>query len=566
MGIIPTGLSWRPKYSSRRGTVVEFFRTESHSAILMAEAKSALKVRWTTKEVAMLVEVWADICCAPGAKRLKGEQLNKAIFDQYNARCARTRQLRRSPTAVNTQRTRMTHFARFVSDFDRAQLSQGRRTWFQLSSEEQLDMDIPNEWRRQITIFSPELLNTFKRCILPVEDAQPGGNKRDKKRKSVCTLQQSASQPSRKQQKETTYQPVWTLQDSVCLARRWGDFMKTEGLTLEEFQQMTYGSSCEHFAVSARSAFSAWRKVRSLVSSWRFICAFDAQHQPGWFELMEAERDLLIKWGELPDNFEDIEREVFAAMQEAAPMIAVQVKEEEPYVPKEAVAPPSPKALSPISPAPLEPTPLLPPLCTKEARSESTETDATLDSLLLEEDDAEVAATQSELQPGTLVPDACISDAKLPCSATATATSRQDMVSYQPLEPKSVSATERAGQTLETILQIHESEVQSSLRQCQAALERENLRTQECIRATRLDQLTNGSFGFSKHMELVLTQQKRRVVSALRFVEETCTQNGAEMRSLVEELFGHEGDPIRNGSAGVDMVVQVSAPSRMTQF
>ncbi|KAL4128444.1 hypothetical protein PRIC2_007431 [Phytophthora ramorum] len=156
----------------------------------MAEAKSALKVRWTTKEVAMLVEVWADICYAPGAKRLKGEQLNKAIFDQYNARCARTRQLRRSPTAVNTQRTRMTHFARFVSDFDRAQLSQGRRTWFQLSSEEQLDMDIPNEWRRQITIFSPELLNTFKRCILPVEDAQPGGNKRDKKRKSVCTFPQ----------------------------------------------------------------------------------------------------------------------------------------------------------------------------------------------------------------------------------------------------------------------------------------------------------------------------------------------------------------------------------------
>ncbi|KAL3661549.1 hypothetical protein V7S43_013309 [Phytophthora oleae] len=82
---------------------------------------------------------------------------------------------------------------------------------------------------------------------------------------------------------------------------------------------MTYNESCKSLASSTppRSPFTAWRKARTLLVSWRFITAFNKKQQQGWFELTEAERDSKIMWEELPDKFEEIEPEVFLAMNKA---------------------------------------------------------------------------------------------------------------------------------------------------------------------------------------------------------------------------------------------------------
>ncbi|POM68815.1 Hypothetical protein PHPALM_14970 [Phytophthora palmivora] len=277
----------------------------------MTECKGVLKVRWTATEVAMLTEEWSNVCACPNAKSLKGDDLNQTIFERYNARCARTKQLRRSPLAVATQRVRMVNFARFVVNFNHAALTQGRTTWFDLSNEEQLRVEIPNEWRRQMTTFTQEMFNTFKRFILPMENAHGAKRKQIKK---LRTKHKKASSQSSNSQKQRAFrlerQPCWTTREKVLLAQRWGDFMKHEQLTLKEFEGMTFDKSCTYLASSTRSAFSAWRKSRTLLSSWRFISAFNMQHQPGWFKLKETERELLITWTELPDDFDDIDLEV----------------------------------------------------------------------------------------------------------------------------------------------------------------------------------------------------------------------------------------------------------------
>ncbi|KAF1792990.1 hypothetical protein GQ600_9829 [Phytophthora cactorum] len=499
-----------------------------HSITLTMECKGALKIRWTTVEVAMLTEEWANVCASPGYKVLKGDDLNQAIFNRYNARCARTRQLRRSPHAVATQRDRMVRFARFVADFDRAELAKGRRVWLDLSNEEQLQFNIPNKWRRQVATFTLDILNTFKRSILPAENAHNIAKHKKAKKLAVehkrviskCSAKHKkvSSQSIAKHKKVTTSvepQPCWTTEE------------KHKGFTLEDVEKMTFDKSYKCLASSKRSSFSTWRKLRTLLSSWRFIHSFNVKHQPGWFELSETERDLLIAWGDLPDNFEDIEVAVFAAMEGLAP-----------------------KDIQ--DPAPLGPIPLLTELCPKDVNSESTETDETIERLLLEDEGVDTLGTNDELRE----PEACVIE---PLEAPVV---KHEVVRDQPLEPAPINSSEGRAKPLQLMLQTRKGKILADLRQLQATLEQENKCILESIPA---EQFTDtNAFGLLKYVNLVLEQQNNRVLSVLRLAEETCSQNDAELESLVQNWLGSGLNPSCNAQSGLELrfTVQLQMDSR----
>ncbi|OWZ07050.1 hypothetical protein PHMEG_00020611 [Phytophthora megakarya] len=475
-----------------------------------------LKVRWSPLEVVMLTEEWTDVCIRPDAKSLKIEDMNKAIFEKFNARCARTKQIRRSPEAVVTQRGRMVQFAKFVVEFDRNAIGHGRRPWFDLSVDEQLKIDIPNEWKRQVTTFTQELLNTFKQIILPLEHTHAFG-KRKKMKKLVTKRKKISIRSSKSQQKMARVEhPYWTTQEKVLLAQRWGYFMKHEQLTLTEFETMPYDKSCTFLAFSARSSFSAWRKSRTLLSSWKFINTFNKQHDPGWFELTESERDVLIAWSELPDNFEDLDRDVFASMDEVVHEDTKPVTE----TPVQPLVPFSSKLYSTL----LGPTPLLTDLCPKK---EPIQTDDTLDRLLFEDDgDMEEQQTMENLA-GNFVSDACF---LLTNDEGPIKKEKSSEISLEPL-PIRENAVQRV---LESKLKSHKNQVYQVLRHLQDAVDSGYGRTLETIRAGKFDTTA----GHTKHLNLVLEQQHKRMMSALRQAQETCTDNDAEMHSLKQDLFG----------------------------
>ncbi|KUF64799.1 hypothetical protein AM587_10015135 [Phytophthora nicotianae] len=526
------------------------------------ECKSALKMRWTTVEVSMLTEEWANVCDSPDCKRLKGDNLSQVIFDRYNARCARTRQLRRSPQAVATQRDRMFRFAQFVANFDRAAPAKGSRVWFDLSSEEQLRVDIPMVWRRQLTTFTPDIFDTFKRSILPAEN----GENRKRAKKSVINNKKVKSQSSTKRQKVSAYvepQPCWSTDEKVKLVKRCVRVMKLKGITLEDVEEMTYDKSFKCLASSKRSSFSAWRKLRTLLSSWRFICSFNVKHQPGWFELMETERDLLIAWGDLPDNFEDIEGQVFAAMEDLAPKDIKDVKEERnPLV--QSPGPPSPKAISPLKPAPLGPIPLLTDLCPKAVNSEATETDDTIQRLLLEDEanDEFQEAEDCVIEPldgRSFVPESCIFVTERTNELTGTPPGKQEVVPDPPLEPAPIYPTERNVKPLELALQARKDKLSAAFHQLRATVDQANKNTLESIGAMNADQFTNNTVGSLKHLRMVLEQQNKRLLSVLHLAEETRRQNDAETAYLMQNLFGNILNSSCNGPVGLDVVVHVPA-------
>ncbi|KAG3062472.1 hypothetical protein PI124_g5493 [Phytophthora idaei] len=535
------------------------------------ECKGALKIRWTTVEVAMLTEEWANVCASPGYKVLKGDDLNQAIFNRYNARCARTRQLRRSPHAVATQRDRMVRFARFVADFDRAELAKGRRVWLDLSNEEQLQFNIPNEWRRQVATFTLDILNTFKRSILPAENAHNIA-KHKKAKKLAVEHKKVISKCSAKHKKVTTSvepQPCWTTEEKVHVVKRCAKFMKHTGFTLEDVEKMTFDKSYKCLASSKRSSFSTWRKLRTLLSSWRFIRSFNVKHQPGWFELSETERDLLIAWGDLPDNFEDIEVAVFAAMEGLAPKDIQDVKDER-DPPVQSPRPPSPMAISLLQPAPLGPIPLLTELCPKDVNSESTETDETIERLLLEDEGVDTLGTNDELrEPETcvieplggkvFVPDDCIFVAERTRGMPEAPVVKHEVVPDQPLEPAPINSSEGRAKPLQLMLQTRKGKILADLGQLRATLEQENKCILESIPA---EQFTDtNAVGLLKYVNLVLEQQNNRVLSVLRLAEETCSQNDAELESLVQNWLGSGLNPSCNGIIRLGVEVHGTAPN-----
>ncbi|KAG1696406.1 hypothetical protein DVH05_018538 [Phytophthora capsici] len=452
------------------------------------ECKSALKMRWSAPEAAMLAEEWAKVCVDPLTSQLRGEDLNKVLFDRFNIRCVQSRQPRRSPQAVLTQRDRMFYFARFVVNFDSKQLVQGRSSWFQLSSNQRREIEMPSEWRRQAAIFSPETLNTFQRVIIP--------HLRGKKSKNG---KKWSSKGKKTPQKVVKSQPAWSMEEKVRLVQRWGDFIKKKELPLEEFEAMTYNDSCKSLASlkPRRSPFAAWRKARTLVVAWRFITAFNKKHQPGWFELMEEERDSKIKWEDLPDKFEDIEPQVFLAMNKAVPN---------------------------------DPTPSVAPFGPSLLLTDSSTSSEQLDRFLLEDN---VASS------GSLKPNGCAVETPSGQRPIGPATA-----SSQPLEPFSMFPSETIADGLQVAQETH-SQVLQAAGQLQEALDDGNKHTIESIRALKPNLLSPGQLS---HLELVLDQHKNRMISVLRLAEETSRQHDAEIRSLTQNVLGN--DP-RNDSAVV---------------
>ncbi|KAG6610920.1 uncharacterized protein IUM83_08119 [Phytophthora cinnamomi] len=541
------------------------------------ECRAALKVRWSEEEVTMLVEEWAGVCSTPGSNTLNGERLSKAIFDRYNGRCIRTGQLRRSPAAVDTQRNRMTRFARFVSDFDCTEHAHGRRPWFELTNDEQQGIEIPLECRRQLTTFTPAAFNIFKDSILPTESTHSGGLKR----KRIFTMNDGhrvGDKPRGKVHVER--RPCWTSQEEVLLAKRWGHFMEREKMTLAEFMETNYSSRpCRRLESPGRSSFMAWKKLRALIRSWEFITAFNAQHRPGWFELDDNEQDLRLMWGELPDNFEAMEQEVFDAMEKVSLKYGGLVMKEEPKPVAGSVVPLSPLATPapvPIALEQLMPLALLCPANVGIGTNAPATSDTSLDRLLLEDDDdpeseAEVQQPVLAVVPAvndvTLLPNACLLlNGKVHGPTETEGDNCEDASKQQPvgLEPVELSTSTSANQTLMSALAAHKKEVEQGIRQFQALQEEEAKRTQDCIRAIQLDgRASANSGGLVKHMELVVGQQNSRLMSALHNAEEICSQNGAEARSLIQELLGSGLDSRRSESSGLDVVVRVATPSRV---
>ncbi|KAK1932341.1 hypothetical protein P3T76_012335 [Phytophthora citrophthora] len=503
------------------------------------ECKSALKMRWTAPEVMMLTDEWAKVCVDPNTSKLRGDDLNKVIFERYTSRCVQMRQARRSPPAVLTQCDRMFHFARFVFDYDSEEVTQGRSSWFQLSDKQRREIEIPKEWRRQVAVFSPNTFSSFKHIIIP----HSGGVMSKKSKKWSSKNKKVTSQTTGKQQRVVKIQPGWSTKEKVRLVQRWTNFMKEKDLSLENFETMTYKESCKSLASSTppRSPFAAWRKARTLLTAWRFITAFNKEHQPGWFELTEVERDSKIKWEELPNKFEDIEDEVFRAMNKAVLTDLDKSKTQSPSVEQAALSPPE-IAL----PLPFEHNLLL---------TNSSTSSEQLDRLLLEDN----VASSSEL----LKPNGCVLETSSDCKSTpdGRSLSAQRLIedvaiepavdSSQPLEPLPIFPSETIVDELQVVQETNRSQVLQAVGQLQEALDQGTKHTMESIRALKLNLLSRGNSGQLKHLELVLEQQKNRMLSVLRLAEVTSRQHNDEIQSLTENVLGNEVKAPQNGSAVV---------------
>ncbi|KAI9993203.1 hypothetical protein PInf_015274 [Phytophthora infestans] len=295
-------------------------------------------------------------------------------------------------------------------------------------------------------------------------------------------------------------------------------------------RSMKHKKSHKCLAMSSHSSFSAWRKLRTLLSSWRFIHDFNAKHQPGWFELTEAERDLLIAWGELPDNFEDIERDVFIAMEGVSLKVAYHIKEER-ATPVQPPGPPSPKAISPLQSAAPGPIPLLTDLCPKGFK-----TDDNIEQFLLDEDVADGLATRNELRP-----DDCVIE---PLEVPAV---KQEVTDAQPLEPAPINSVAGAVKLLETRGKVH-----ADIHQLRVALEEKNKRTLAYFGALSAEQFANANgAGLLNYVKLMLEQQNKRLLSVLHLADEIGCQNEAEIASFMQNWLGNSH---YNGDAGRGVV------------
>ncbi|GMF15336.1 unnamed protein product [Phytophthora lilii] len=460
----------------------------------------------------------------------------------------------------------MIRYARFVVDFDRAELATGRRSWHQLSSEEQLEIPIPVEWRRKITTFTPQVFNTFKRAILPTEGAQMAGLKGSKirgKARKVCTPADAEQQLPAVSQSGR-----WTLQEEILLVKRWGRFMKQENLTLDEFVEMTYSKACKRLTPRGRSSSAAWRKIQSIVSFWSFISAFNANHQPGWFELSDEGQDSKMKWGELPNNFEAMDQEVFCAMEKAVLKQSQYVEDAQP------VAALSPDAATRLN---FSPMPLTTPSNLTELHSPEQDvpvgSNAELDRLLLEDDDAspEIIVTTPVTQEQVTAVEPCSNSALMPatCSLIEDRSIKEECVpGQQPieLEPVAMVSMEGVAQTLLSTMDAYKLQVHQAISHLQAALDEEFKRTSGCIRAMELGGLLVSTAGLPKLMLLLMKHQNDRVVSALHHAEEMCRQHGTEMRPLVQELAGSGPALRRNGISDLRGVIDVPAPGGAVPF
>ncbi|RLN54065.1 hypothetical protein BBJ28_00023569 [Nothophytophthora sp. Chile5] len=532
------------------------------------ESGGPAKSRWTANEVSALVEAWAEVYDAPGVSRIqRGRGLDRAIFAQYNARCVQSGLRRRSPSALSSQRDRIRRFARFIRDFDRQEMELGHRSWFQLSREEQQRVQIPAELRRQLSTFSSELFQALIRLVPNDEGVRSNGLKLEGESPAIKRRSCAGARP----------RPCWTAKEEVRLVRRWGRYAKGEGLTLRAFVAKPCGRSLERVAPASRSAVASWRKIRSLVTSHGFISAFNRQHQPGWFDLSDAERDVRTDWIALPPNFEAIERDVFNALEEidlecrghaAATPSARRVKEEQ--TPLSAVTEPSPppRIPTPLPSAELQATHLtaiLNPFDTKNVKLETLLSAGSpanaLDQIMLEDDavaeddDAwrpSGVPVPASLNDGDFLSDACaLLDGKVLDGFDALNVDEKSATCpQQPIDVNPSDLSDDVVHTLELALGQQKSELQRGLHQLQATFDHEAMRDQESLRAmTRSGQgIGKPDEDFSRRVSLLMTKQNQQLMGMLRLARDARGESGAEVRALMLQLRdGGDAELLRDG-------------------
>lgn len=262
---------------------------------------------------------------------------------------------------------------------------------------------------------------------------------------------------------------------------------------------------------------------------------------------------------------------MFDAMEQAAPKYWGEVKVE-PKLKNESelVAPLSPKAISTplqdgLIPPNLVQLALLCPANVGIGADASATSDTALDQLLLEDDDLDgefevlqpaAVAVLPSMNYAALTPDTRL----IPSIQASDSIEDEGAPKMQPvdLEPAEVTPCTNVSGSLLSAVEKHRKDVQEGFHRLLNVLEQEDERTLECIRTMQLDHRawTNRA-GLLKHMELVMSQQSNRLMSALRNADEVCSQNGAEVRSLMQGLLGAGLDPPRNGSTGPDVVARV---------
>ncbi|RLN68219.1 hypothetical protein BBJ28_00006042 [Nothophytophthora sp. Chile5] len=535
----------------------------------VTESGGPAKSRWTAIEVSTLVEAWAEVHNAPGVSRIqRGRGLDRAIFAQYSARCVQSGLRRRSPSALSSQRDRIRRFARFIRDFDRQEAALGRRSWFQLSREEQQRAQVPAELRRQLSTFSSELFQALIRLVPNDEGVRSNG------------LKSKGESPTIKQRRPCAgarQRPCWTAKEEVRLVHRWGRYAKGEGLTLQAFVANPCGRSFEHFAPANRSSVASWRKIRSLVASHGFISAFNRQHQSGWFDLSDAERDVRTDWTALPPNFAAIQHDVFNALEEidlefrghaAAAPSAGRVKEERTPLATVTEPPPPPRIPTPPPSTELQATQLraiVNPFDTESVKLEtllSADSPANaLDQIMLEDDTVAEGddmwhpsgvPAPASLNDGDFLSDACaLLDGKVLDGFDALNVDEKSVTCpQQPIDVKPSNLSDDVVHTLELALGQQKSELQRGLHQLQATFDHEAMRDQESLRAmTKSGQgIGKPDEDFSRRVSLLVTKRNQQLMDMLRLAEDVRGESGAEVRALMLQLMGvGDAELLRDG-------------------
>lgn len=267
--------------------------------------------RWTKDEIWDLIrshqEVEDRLLLTRYDKKGRPNALREELLASSFANRGQKTQRRRSSRALCRQTENLRAFKRFVDGFNRSSVSAGRRTWFELTLDEQ----------RAEECIPPRL-----RCVQPFFDqAMCDALGQLAKTRAIASVSpvhgpRSSLASHHAHRCHPTKGPCWKEAEVLELVRAWGTVVDNADIAVASFTDSHLRQWVDWYAPLTHSQVVSWRKMSSLIASYRFISAFNHRCAPRqWFKLPESERDRWTDWDTLPPNFENIDGKIFDEME-----------------------------------------------------------------------------------------------------------------------------------------------------------------------------------------------------------------------------------------------------------
>ncbi|EGZ21789.1 hypothetical protein PHYSODRAFT_247300 [Phytophthora sojae] len=273
---------------------------------------SFLHPDWTKSDISLLIEIWSDLETGVAACRIDPQDLAGGMDKRIAALLPKQSKTPRSATSISCQRQHLYKAVRFISRFDELQQESGKRSWFDLSKEEQDRVEVPTRERKACENLTRE--SFIKLLKLKSVKKWANANNIALSKPKVVTTAVAVNQ---KTLSLSSCHSCWSASELRDLVRSWSLVMKKSRTPVRDFVTQEYDQSSATLYTSwHHSTTSAWRKMKRLAASYLFIRNFDVRNAPAqWFQLSDGTQNSWMDWNALPPDFEDIPREIFDEIQ-----------------------------------------------------------------------------------------------------------------------------------------------------------------------------------------------------------------------------------------------------------